>query len=117
MVSRLGRLQFTVGVLALVGIGALWLGATGWTPSLLLVGAAIVGGAGYAIASGYTGTSLTVLFGGLAGTAVARSVVLLRSDGLATRALLFFVVGLLGGLRALQYWRARPWTPAMWESK
>ena len=110
MVSREARLRYIPYGLVVLGLIAVWYGYFEHLP-LLFIGVAAILGAGYVLARGYTATTIAMMFAGLALSGLLGVIYALSINEATIWVVAYLVVGIAAGMRARQYWQARPWKP------
>lgn len=78
---------------------------------ILFIGVAAIIGAGYVLARGYTATTIGVMFAGLALSGLLGVIYALSINEVTIWVVAYLAVGIAAGMRARQYWQARPWKP------
>ncbi|WP_423746547.1 hypothetical protein V5735_19975 [Haladaptatus sp. SPP-AMP-3] len=110
MISRKARLRYIPYGLIVIGFIAMWYGYFERLP-FLLIGVAAILGAGSVLVRGYTAANLAIMFGVMALSGFLGVIYAVGVSGASIWAIAYLAVGIAAGIRARQYWQARPWKP------
>ena len=110
MVSREARLRYIPYGLVVLGLIAVWYGYFERLP-ILFIGVAAILGAGYVLVRGYTAANIAMMFAVLALSGLLGVIYAPIVNEATIWVVAYLAVGIAAGVRARQYWQARPWKP------